>query len=177
MIYCSLCVLEFNHENVYNLHLESKNHLNALRFQEEAKTGSYRKPFYCSLCSLFTDTSAMLDVHLQSERHQVKFILQQKYEKTNSKVLKIRESMFRSLSSSQTCPDFKKNVSELNVNSKTSPEIKKSVPKPDLSDDLNWNSEWCHLCFCKYTSEPHKESHLKGFSVFHLFLFVFHSNL
>jgi len=160
-------VLEFNHESIYELHLGSKSHSNALKFQEAAKIGNHRTEFYCSLCSLYTDTNAVLDIHLQSEKHQVKCILKQKYEKTEktiSKVIKTGEN-FLLLRSSQTWSDFKQNVQELNCDPVPSSISKQNVPKPD---DIYWNSEWCHLCFCKFTSNPHKESHLKG----NLFLYM-----
>ncbi len=29
-------------------------------------------------------------------------------------------------------------------------------------DTINWQSNWCHCCYCEFTGRTHKESHLNG---------------
>ena len=143
--YCELCVLEFNHKRIYVNHLGSKSHLNALHFQEQAKTGNLRTSFYCTLCSLCADTNAVLEKHLNSQKHLIKVTLKQKYENLSHFVRAPREN-FRSIAISKTCPDLKQ----------------RALAESNSLEKICSDSDWCHCCFCKYTSSSHKQSHLNG---------------
>lgn len=134
MIYCNRCWLEFNHQIVYEHHLSSRNHTNAVEFQKSIANNKHSTQFYCNICSLYTDTQVILDFHLASNSHIIKMKVKQKYEMISDKSLKTVTQM----KCSQTVPCFL-NLTENAI-----------------------ESEWCHCCFCKYNSPTHKFIHLNG---------------
>lgn len=141
MLFCEVCLVEFNSQIPFQEHLASKSHLNSIRFQEAIKSKKFETPFYCSICCLYTNSQPILEVHFNSEKHKTKQKVQEKLEfdcnlpmrKTFS--VTIRDQMVTNL-------DPNKDLYEL--------------------DKINWQSNWCHCCYCEYTGRNHKESHLNG---------------